>query len=237
MADLVEALAGVAEKGLPATEHSAGVMADLRSIYARAVIPSDRRSRLSALNDLLPPLIATISDSTYREAVQILFALAPGTRGTLLTARRRQAAQALGYSPDHFRARKEGDLVSAVANLLYDDLLRYRVRVTRASESLEPTGDTPSISPEHLTHEEELVSRIWQRVYGLRAELIAFGRLSTEEGYKDQPEDHRQATLREESELLPLLEEFKSVYGDGLINHGHAEYAPDALERLVRWTL
>lgn len=57
-------------------------------------------------------------------------------------------------------------------------------RVKRAEESLEPTGDTPRLGPEHLTAEEELISRIWQHVYGLRAEVIAHLRLSEQEGYE-----------------------------------------------------
>jgi hypothetical protein len=80
----------------------------------------------------------------------------------------------LGYGHDHFRARKEAELVEAVAVLVQSDLLRYHTRVKRAVESLEPTGDTPRLDAEHLTHEEELVSRIWEHVYGLRAELIAY---------------------------------------------------------------
>lgn len=234
---LVSALRVVIEKGLAATEDSAGLLPDLKSVYARAVVPSDRRSRLSALNELLPRLIATISDSKYREAVQILMALAPGTRGTTLTARRRQAAEVLGYNADHFRTRIEVELLGSIANLIYDDLLRYRGRVKRASESLEPTGDSPRLGPDQLIHEEELVSRIWQRVYGLRAELIAFGRLSNVEGYEDQAEDHRQAAMREEAELRSLLGEYKSTYGNALIRHGDAEYAPEALQRLADWSL
>lgn len=165
-------------------------MPQLRSVYAPAVVPSELGSRISALNELLPRLIASLSDPEYREAVQIMFGLSPGTRGTNLTARRRQAATRLGYNVDHSRTRKEPELIEAVAVLLQADLLRYHSRIRRSVESLEATGDTPRLDPESATHEEELVSRIWQHVYGLRAELIAFARLSDEEGFKEQVEDH-----------------------------------------------
>lgn len=235
--DLTAWLRPVVADGLPATEKTAGILLRLRSVYARAVIPGDARSRLQALNEQLPRLIASLGEATFREAVQVLFGLAPGTRGTTLTARRRQAADLLGYSIDHFRTRKEVELVEAVAVSLHDDLLRYRSRVKRAVEAEEPTGDTPRLGPEHLTHEEELVSRIWQHVYGLRAELIAVARLSEVEGYERQVEDHRQAARREEGSLQNVLKEYADTYGDQLIRHGDAHYAYEALQRLRNWQL
>jgi hypothetical protein len=68
-------------------------------------------------------------------------------------------------------------------------------------------GDTPRLGPEHITHEEELISRIWSRVYGLRAELIAAARLIEVEGMDAQVEDCRQASIREEAALERLLRE------------------------------
>ena len=124
-----------------------------------------------------------------------------------------------------------------VALVVYEDLLRYRSRVQRASESLEPTGDTPRLGPEHLNHEEELISRIWQHVYGLRAELIAHLRLSRAQSLEAQAEDHRQAALREEASVRQLIAEYKETYGSGLIRHGEAEFATDAWTRLTAWNL
>jgi hypothetical protein len=233
--ELVGWLRPILAKGLPVKERVAGPLVQLRSVYARAVIPSDSQSRLQALNELLPRLMASLNDATFREATQVLFGLAPGTRGTTLTARRRQAAELRGYSLDHFRAQKEAEMVDAVAVALHDDLLRYRSRVKRAVAYEEPTGDTPRLGPEHLTHEEELVSRIWQHVYGLRAELIAVARLSDQDGFERQVEDHRQAARREEETLRTLLEEYAQTYGEQLIQHGEAEFVADAIGRLVGW--
>lgn len=234
---LVTALASVIRRGLPITEQSAGdVLPNLRSVFARAVVPSERRSRIAALNDLLPRLIATISDSEWREATQMLFGLAPGSRRASLTERQRRASELLGYEAGHFRQRRQKDLLTSVALLVYEDLLRYRSRVKRASESLEPTGDTPQLGPEHLNHEEELISRIWQHVYGLRAELIAHLRLSRDDQVQ-VAEDHRQAALREEDALKALIAEYTSTYGERLIQHGSAEFSAEAVERLSGWRL
>lgn len=232
---LDHALHEVLVRGLPADEAAAGRLLDLRSVYARATVPQDRRSRLHALNELLPRLIGTIGDAVYREAVQALFGLATGTRGTTLTARRRQAATLLSYSASHFRTEVERELVRSIANLVHDDALRYVSHVRRATDALEPTGSTPRVGAESLTHEEELVSRVWKHVYGLRAELIAFARLREAEGFESQVEDHRQAALRERESLKRVVKEYVDTYGATLIRHGHAEFSVDALERLAGW--
>jgi hypothetical protein len=235
-ADLVNALRGVVAEGLPATEATAGdLLLNLRSVYARAVIPQAALSRLHALNQLLPRLIASLDDARYREAVQMLFGLSPGTRGTTLTARRRQSAVLMDYSVDHFRARVEQDLLQGVALAVHEDLLRYVSRVKRASESLEPTGDTPQLGPEHINAEEELISRIWQHVYGLRAEIIAVQRLRAESGYDAQAGDHSQAAERMREGLRSLLADYTQTYREKLLRHGDAEYALEALERLATW--
>lgn len=87
-----------------------------------------------------------------------------------------------------------------------------------------------------MTHEEELISRIWQHVYGLRAELIAVGRRDETEDSRSQVEDYRQAALQQQRRLQTLLAEYRDTYGE-LIRHGEAEYASDALERLTHWRL
>lgn len=233
---LAEALAGLLPRGLPATEATAGdVLSNLRSVYARAVHPDVRLSRIDALNELLPRLITKLSDEDYAEACRCLFGLAQGTRSAGLMERRRRAAKVLGYHPDHFRNRVEAEMLNDLAELVRRDLLRYKSRVKRAVETLEPTGSTPRLGPEHLTAEEELVSRIWQHVYGLRAELIAHLRLDNEPGYEGQTEDHRQAANRQHDELQALIREYVETYGKKLIEHGETEYAVEALERLAGW--
>jgi hypothetical protein len=236
--ELVIELRRVIDKGLPVSDESAGeTLPNLRSIYARSIVPSDRRSRVSALNQLLPRLIAAMSDSEYREANQVLFGLAPGTRGTLITARRRQVAKLRNYSLPHVKDVIEAQMLEGVAIAIYNDLLRYRSRVKRSVESLEQTGDTPKIEPEHITHEEELMSRIWQHVYGLRAELIACARLSMVLGYEAQAEDHRQAAHREEADLKAIIAEYVETYGNSLIRHGETEFTAEAIVRLSKWQM
>lgn len=232
---LARELSQVVRKGLPASERTAAsVLPNLRNVVARAVHPDDAASRVAALNDVLPKMVGQLSDDTYREAATILFGLAPGTRGTALMARRRQAATLVGMSAEHFRKAGEPEMLTAVAELLYRDLLRYKSRVKRSVASLEPTGDTPKLEIDDLTAEEELISRIWASVYLLRAETIAHLRLVREPRYEGQAEDHRQASARVHEELRALIAEYVRTYGP-LIRHGEAEFATEALERLAGW--
>lgn len=233
--ELVEALAIVAADGLPILEAAtAGVLINLKSVYARSVVPAEPMSRLHALNELLPRLIAGLSDSNYREGVQILLALAPGTRGTNLTGRRRQCADLMGYNPSYFRGQIETKLLRAVAMALHEDLLRYQSRTKRATSGLEPTGQTPTLGPEHINHEEELISRIWQHVYGLRAETIASIRLE-DAGQSALAEDHRQEAHLLGDTLTRLLNEYVETYGSALLRHGDVELSLGSIRRLSGW--
>jgi hypothetical protein len=238
MEDLILSIQPITSKGLPVTDEDAGdLLPNLKSIYARSVIPDDRLARVSALNEQFPKWIDRITDPTFRESVQILFGLFPGMRGKKLTARRERIAREFHSHVDTVRKETEKELIFAVAAVIYDDLLRYRNRVKRVITAEELTGDAPRLGPEHLTHQEELTSRIWQHVYGLRAELIGYARLVEEQGYETQAEDHRQAVLREEAYLKEVIQEYLTVYKDQLIAHGEVEYTAEAVERLSKWQM
>lgn len=236
--DLALELRKLLRKGLPVDLARAGaVLPNLRSVAARSVHPDDLVSRLDALNHLLMRILAVPVDEPRAEAARVLFGVARGTAGRNLTQRRAATAALLGYDPDHFRKHIEPKIVDELAVALHRDLLRYKTRAARAPESLEPTGSTPSLNETHFTHQEELVSRIWEKVYALRAELIGAGRHSGEEGYELRAEEHRQSALRVSDELRKLLGEYRDAYGDALILHGDLEFAAEGLGRLVSWQL
>jgi hypothetical protein len=220
---IVKALNKLKSKGLPATPRTAGQLLDLRSVYARASHPYDPQSRATALNQLLVRLLAEW-DGDEGEAARVVFGVAAGTRGTTLTQRRDRARAILAYEQSHFRQVVEPSLIGQLANDVYADLLRYKRRIRRSAHSEEPTGDTPSLSDADVTHEEELISRIWQHVYGLRAELIATARLGLDPAMASQAEEHRQAAEREQKAVDELKAEYLTTYGTELIRHGEAEY-------------
>jgi hypothetical protein len=219
--------------GLPLSVKQAGtVLPNLRSVVARSVHPYDPVSRVVSLNQLLIRFLVEMGVEEYGPPARVIFAIAQGSKDTTLDSRWEKGAEIVGYEKTHFRKQIAPKILEQVATLLYEDLLRYKRRVRRAVTAEEPTGDTPSITSDDFTHEEELVSRIWQHVYGWRAELIAAGRLEGQVGYESQAEDHRQAALREERTLRELLAEYTATYGDRLIRHGDAEFNPQAVERL-----
>lgn len=239
--DIAAELKRIVRNGLPVDLARAGdVLPNLRSVIARSVHPSDLISRLDALNQLLARLLADAGEEPQAEAARTIFRVARGTGSLNLTQRRAAAASLLGYDPDHFRKHIEPKLIADLAETIHRDLLRYKARVKRAPESLQPTGDSPRLDEAHFTHQEELISRIWRHVYALRAELIAVGRRERApdaELRSLEIEEHRQAAATEERNLRRLVGEYAETYGEALIRHGDSEYAAEGLVRLVEWTL
>lgn len=235
---LTKELRRIVTKGLPVDDKRAGeILPNLKSVYAKSLVPDDRLARVSALNEQFVRWSDRVTDPKYRSAIQMLFGLYPGMRGKNLHERQERVARELEYTFEHVRKDVSKDLIFALAAVIYDDLLRYRTRVKRVITAEELTGDAPRLGPEHLTHQEELISRIWKHVYGLRAELIACARLSNAEGFATQVEDHRQSALREEAILKALITEYVDTYKDEMIRHGETEYSAEAIVRLSRWQL
>lgn len=232
MDDLVAALRPLLRRGLPADLRRAGeLLPNLRSVIARSVHPTDAMSRVDALNELLIRFVADIDHDRYGQPARILFGVAPGMSGTTLTVRRQHAADHLGYDLDHFRKRIEPEVLRAVAELIYRDLLRYKKRLVGGKGELVEAA-TFTIRPEDMTAEQELTSRVWAAVYAVRAELIGLGRLASQPGYETAADIHRAAARERVDELRQALANYRRTYG-AIIRHGNLEYRVEALERLV----
>ncbi len=104
------------------------------------------------------------------------------------------------------------------------------------------SGDTPQITPEDLHGRErllheELLSRLWAEVYGLRAEILAVERhrrFNQEEGA-----DRLLAAARARRDvrvagLNQLIEDYVERYGER-IRHGEANFDARRLVRLAGW--
>jgi hypothetical protein len=227
--DLQAELAKTIRKGLPLTLETAGhVLPNLRSVIARAVHPDDQVSRVDSLNVLLARFIQSMVENRLGEPARILFGLASGTGRTTLTARRLAAAQYLDYDPDHFRKRVERQVIRAVADLVYRDMLRYKTRVignldTRAE------GNTFTLTADDLTAEQELVGRVWAAAFGLRAELIAAARLQLQQGYETKVAMYKEAAREQQQRLRILTAEYQRTYGS-IIRLNNLEYRIQALD-------
>jgi len=230
--DLVGELRRVLRRGLPVDQRRVGnVLPHLRNVVARAVHPDDLLSRVDAFNDLITRVLGELEDERMGQAARILFGVADGSAGTTLTVRRQRAASLLEYDFDHFRKRVEGRILYDVAEALHRDLVRYRARTRRSTYAYEISRPTPPLTEEEITPEDELLCRIWQHLYELRAERIA-GHLA-EDAMTQQ--SHLEMAEQAAKRLRELTDEFVDRYGKQYISDGQLDYAVQGLEKLVLW--
>ena len=232
---LETALANVVRAGLPVRAQDVQPpLLQHRGVIARAVVPDDFFSLLAACNDVLKRLLRRWHREAERAALLALFGIEKGYRGATLTRRRERAAEHLSYDATHFRKEVEPKLVTAVTQAFYQDHLKYSPRTRYAPPPIEASGDTPTIGPGDYNEQEELVSRIWSEVYGLRAEILLAGRLKRDPEAGVQLEDARGQVLIRTGRMLSLIEQYKQTYGDRILAGG-TEWDVEGLIRLAGW--
>lgn len=229
--DLTAELARLVRRGLPVTDKAAGVvLPHLRNVVARSIHPDNNISRIDSLNTILVRLLTDLDHDRFGQPARILFGLAPGTGGTTLTQRRQHAASHLGYELDHFRKRIEPQVVRAVADLLYRDMLRYKKRVTGGDQvSAYPVW---TLTDEDITVEEELTSIVWHFVYNIRAELIGARRHEHEPGFETRVAEHYDRAAKLSVGLRRAIDNYRHLFGP-IIRHGGVEYRVESLEALL----
>lgn len=245
--DLVEPLKEILKAGLPVSYDfdDMGILA-LRGVVARSVMPHDRLSRIKALNELLARLLVHYPDDSLGEAARIAFGLAPGVRGLNLTQRRERASSEIDREVDHFRKRIEPKIVREVARQLHSDSQNYVPRTTPTPEPVEISGDTPYVAAGDVaSHDkamrEEALSRLWARVYILRAEILRVERLkawpfdTTEPQLSQQKLDEAlQARALAQNDVRRAIRAFIDDYGTTIAS-GAAEFDVEGLEKLMSW--
>jgi hypothetical protein len=225
-------LRGVVRHGLPVDRRTAGeLLPHLRNVVARADHPDDPFSRVDAFNKLIIRLLTDLEDEPLAEAARILFAIADDTKGTNLTVRRQKCAELLQYDVDHFRKRVEAKIMAKMAEAFYRDLLRYKARTRTWATAYEVGRPRPPLDDEDISREEELISRIWQVLYELRAERIASELADSEV----QAEMHRQMADLAAALLREHCARYVADYGSRFIPNGELEYTIEGLEKLVVW--
>jgi hypothetical protein len=242
--DIAGDLRALLQDGLPATEERVSHrLLDLRGVIARAANRADKLSRVKALNTLLVQQIKAIPPSRERNltaAAEILFGLTRPSKRWNQTLRMQQAAERIGYSGDHFRQEIIPKILRQLARQLHQDSESYS-SLTRPPNEI--TGDAPGISQEHLAsreraEREERISRLWEYVYGLRAELLAIQRIKTwpdEENAFLKLEEARESTLWYLSRLFISIQEYVQIYGISIMK-GEAQHNVEGLIRLAGWT-
>lgn len=231
MDDLAAELGRIVKHTLPWSDQTAGVvLPNMRNVVARAIHPDDPISRIDSLNQIVSRLLTDNHDERHGEPARILFGIASGTAGTTLTARSDKAAAHLALDTDHFRKRVRPEVVRAVAELLYRDMLRYKKRVTGG----DAFADYPSwaLTEDDYTAEEELSAIIWKFVYGIRAELIGARRQEREPGYETRVATHFDMAEKYAGALRKAIANYRALFGP-VIRHGGIEYHVQALNVLA----
>ena len=245
--EIVKALRPIVISGLPVRpEYDNAVLLGLRGVVARSIDPSDRLSRVKALDGILKSQLVFLPDDELGEPARVLFGLAPGTRGKIVTARRQRAAREAGYEADHFRKHIEPKIVRLLAWQIHQDSQNYIPRSRTLPPPLESNGDTPvitlgDISSKEAAEHQEALSRLWAHVYALRANILRVERLKvwpydpTESSTSEQVlADAIVARDYEIASVKVLIQGYIDNYGQ-YIAHGDAEFNAEALLRLAGW--
>ncbi|WP_157071457.1 hypothetical protein [Curtobacterium ammoniigenes] len=245
--EIAKSLRKIVATGLPIPSSLTDeILLGLRGVVARSINPDDRLGRVKALDELLARLLVHYPDDTLGEPARILFAVAPGFRGSNLTARREAAARAAERDVDHFRKRIEPDIIAGVAWQLHRDSQNYIPRGRAVPPPLESSGDSPTIragdvANKEAAEHEELLSRLWAHVYALRAEILRVERLKTWPHDLTEPTTSERVLAEalvardyEVDAVKVLIATYTQRYGQR-ITHGDAEFNAEALLRLAGW--
>lgn len=233
---LADELRLVARKGLPV--EAGGVwprLTTLASVVARAGDDTSPGARTEALDGVLRRVLARLEPEGLRDAAKALFGLPPGEAGSNLTLRREAAAKVLGREVHHFRKRVEPQILTALAHALERD----------AAEQAKPWASPPPVRAggrrRHLpadvfaweaAEHEEVLTRLWACVYGLRAELLAVER-QVSMGDAEAAITAADAALWRYGQLQAEARRYRAAYGGTLLPDGTA--GPHELAALAGW--
>ena len=226
--------------GFPLTDTTVGdILTDQRAVIAHAQHPEERASQISALDRLLRQLLNDLGSSARGQAARTLFGSARGMRGTTLTTRRLEAAQILERHEDHLRKHIEPKLLDEIAFAFHQENLRYTPVPGQARPPIAGHEDTPVVTEDSYTEQEELLCRVWSAVYGYRAELIATERrlreARTEEREPDADlKEHLDTGTWQLARLLSFVSDYLGRYGEEIL-HGETPFNVEGLVALAGW--
>jgi hypothetical protein len=167
-AELAAELSGLLRGGVT-TEGLRSCTVILKLTLTQAKSASDEvADRAVAAHILIAEAAKRVDDGTYGPAAALL-GLAPGTRGSLLKERRRQAAEMLHISPEHLRKEREPLLLEAVGDELYTADSAYRLRHRHRTEA-ERSPEQSRLGIDWL-EQHRSYRRIWTPVSGMRNDL------------------------------------------------------------------
>lgn len=237
---LREELRNLLRSGFPLTDSSVGdILTEQRVVIANAQHPDERASRIAVLDPVLRQLLAGFGRSARGQAVRTLFGAARGTRGTTLTFRRLEAAEILDRHEDHLRKHIEPKILDELAFAFHQENLRYKPASPKARPEIAAHEDTPVITEDTFTEQEELLCKVWSAVYGYRAEVIAIQRrLNEAQAEEREPDadlkDHIDTGTWQLARLLTFVSDYLDRYGEEIL-HGDTPFNIEGLVALAGW--
>jgi hypothetical protein len=239
--DTIQAeLRRILRSGFPLTDATAAdVLTEQRVVIANAQHPNERASRITALERVLRRLLQDFGRSTRGRAARILFGADRGLRGTTLTFRRGEAADVLDRNVDHMRKHIEPRILEELAFAFHQENLRYTPARDSARPPIAAHEDTPVLTDESYTEEEELLCKVWSAVYGYRAEIIAIQRrLILARGEDREPDadlqEHIDTGTWHLARLLTFVAEYLDHFGEDILL-GDTPYNAEGLVALAGW--
>ncbi len=194
---------------------------------------TDNADLAVAASIVLREACASVDEQQHGPAAVVL-ALAQGTRGSLLKDRRRQAANALNVSDEHFRKNREELLLEAVADEIYAADSAYRLRHRHRTErQREPIDSRLGID---WRAQHQSYRRIWTPITGVRNDLpFLVEYLQDEDQYYDEICDRLCSISWHYARFSTALEQFVEEQGGlWLLADMETEIAAaDAVYRLV----
>jgi hypothetical protein len=234
---LTKELRHLLRSGFPITDAAAGdVLTEQRVVIANAQHPDERASRITALERVLRQILTDFGRSPRGRAARILFGADRGLRGTNLSFRRGEAADVLERSFDHVRKHIEPQIVDEVAFALHQENFRYKPASDRGRPEIAVNEDTPILTDDSFTAQEELLCRLWSAVYGFRSELIATQRRIHDEGEAPDPDlpYHLDSAKWQLARLLSAVADYLDEYGEEIL-HGDVPFNVEGLVALAGW--
>lgn len=237
---LREELRKLLRSGFPLTDSSVGdILTEQRVVIANAQHPDERASRIAALDRVLRQLLADFGRSARGQAARTLFGAARGTRGTNLTFRRLEAAQILERHEDHLRKHIEPKFLDELAFAFHQENLRYKPASPKARPEIAAHEDTPVLTDDTFTEQEELLCKVWSAVYGYRAEVIAIQRrLNEAQAQEREPDadlkEHIDTGTWQLARLLTYVSDYLDRYGEDIL-HGDTPFNIEGLVALAGW--
>jgi hypothetical protein len=208
--ELASELAGLLRPGLTTTGlRTCPALLGLKVVAAKAASESPADRAVSAHGIVREAAVRV--DAAADGASSTLLGLAPGTRSSLLKARREAAARLLHVNVDHFRKHREEPLIEAVADEIYAIDSAWRLRQSHRDSGEQTQAETRAGIDWLERH--QAYRRVWTPIAALRDDLVVLLQLLRSDAEWADIADRVMNQLWRYAQFLRELDHFVHDYG------------------------